>query len=313
MEAFEVLSQHVGGLSPGSPMAAAGRLLAALCALGHGVGAAHARSCSGGCSESREAGIWDKTGFVSPAMTSLISSAAGLCSHVSVRWHPPGGCSSCPMAFVRWRPKVLCPHWSLAEDLRIPFLCSLWDWAPWGELPLARAAEEECSARPQGIDCILQGAAVGSRRERVSQCLSGPTLLRSVSGMPRMGTTVRRQWCSTVPAPHVWDPMSGASGGCRAPCIILPVGHPQVIRWSWLGAVGPRLSGGSEVQTVCLAPWEGEESCSWGFGSSLAPAASGLWCGPCTALPPMGTAHWWYSHKPITGDLAANPLWKRWL
>lgn len=37
VEESEMLSQHVGGLSPGSPTAAAGRLLAALCALGHGV------------------------------------------------------------------------------------------------------------------------------------------------------------------------------------------------------------------------------------------------------------------------------------
>lgn len=41
---------------------------------------------------------------------------------------------------------------------------------------------------------------------------------------------------------------------------------------------------------VSLAPQEGEESCSPGFGSGLAPAGAGLWSSPCTALPPMGTA-----------------------
>lgn len=90
----------------------------------------------------------------------------------------------------------------------------------------------------------------------------------------------------TCPGPHG----SGALGGRRAPCIILPLGHPQAIRRSWLGAVGPRLCGGSEAQTVSLAPREGEESCSPGFGSGLAPAGAELWSGPCAALPPMGTA-----------------------
>lgn len=45
-----------------------------------------------------------------------------------------------------------------------------------------------------------------------------------------------------------------------------------------------------ERGTVSLAPQEGEERCSVGFGSSLTPAGAGLWSGPCTALPPMGTA-----------------------
>ena len=55
------------------------------------------------------------------------------------------------MLIVGWRPKVLCPRWRLPEDLATPFLCSLWELAPWGELPLARAAEEESSADPRAL------------------------------------------------------------------------------------------------------------------------------------------------------------------
>lgn len=127
-----------------------GGLLAVPLAMGWG--AARARSCSGGCLESREAGIWDKTGFVSPAVTSPSSSAAGLCSHISVGQHPLGRCSSRPTAFVGWRPKVLCLHWSLAEGLTAPLLCRMWDGVPWGELLLARAVEEESSASPRAAE-----------------------------------------------------------------------------------------------------------------------------------------------------------------
>lgn len=129
------------GAEPWQPHSHSGE--AALCAVGSG--ATRARSCSGGCSESREGGRNPGQNRVCfPAVTPLIGSAAGLCSHGSVGWHPPGGCSSHPMASVGWRPKVLCPQWSLAEDLPALFL---WGWAPWGALR-ARAAEEESLARP---------------------------------------------------------------------------------------------------------------------------------------------------------------------
>lgn len=99
--------------------------------------------------------------------------------------------------------------------------------------------------------------------------------------MPRKGTTVGRRWRG------VWVPgkVQGSPGGCRAPCIVLPMGHPQEMRWSRLGAVG-----GRETHTVSLTPREGEESCSPGFGSGLPPAGAELCSGPCAALPPVGTA-----------------------
>lgn len=61
---------------------------------------------------------------------------------------------------VGWRPKVLCPHWSLTEDLTSPFLCCLWDWAPQGETARAKAVGEGGSARPWSTKSILPGAGV---------------------------------------------------------------------------------------------------------------------------------------------------------
>lgn len=246
-----------------------------------GSGAARARSCGGSCSESREAGIWDKTGFVSPAVTSLISSAAGLCSHISVGRHPPGGCSSHPVAFLGWRPKLLCPRWSLAGDMTTPFSCSLWDWVPRGGLPLARAAEEESPARPWGTGRVLQGAGVDGRGERVSQCLSaeGPP-----PGQARGRPGGVQQWGG--------DGVGSGSppGSAQLPASSCPRAIPRSSDAPSWGLVGLRLWGGSEARPVSLVAWEGEESWSPGFGSRLAPAGAGLFSGPCAALPAMGTA-----------------------
>lgn len=167
VEAFESPSQRGEGLSPGGPVATVGRLLPALCALGHGVRVARARSCSGGCLESREAGIWDKTQFVSPAITSLISSSAA-CVHMP-QW---GGSPQEAALVIPQRLWTCCPHWSLIEDLTTTSLCSLWDWAPWERLPLAGAAGEESSAKTLGHQAHPARDWTRGHKERVSQCPS---------------------------------------------------------------------------------------------------------------------------------------------